>query len=734
MADSPSQNAGAMAWTKSKRLGQAIVKEISIVNSFKETYRNREDITNLPPGVLVVGSQNILSNVSERLQTRQGYQIDGSFLMYIATTAISANKVTLTSTVGVNTGDYVKVTFASGITGLTSGSRYYVINASSTTLGFATSNANAIAGTYITISGTPTGASIAVEKSSVNAPILSSFDWNSKGNSEIHMRAGFLDSSGSDGRLQYRWVDANSNVLWSDLLTGLTTVSYNFTTFWNTTELVRDCLFVNGTSNIFQWSGAYDTVTATTSNTIVVTTDINTRGWYNTANLQLLIRGVTYTYTGITAKTFTGVSPDPTSGANTVYAGDIAVQKVVTVANSAFSGTNSPCPSSTFKNDLISVLNNQIFLGSLSSPSIYMSKTNSFIDYGWVNAGIRVPADGGTANLDDNTVGFIPQQDVMYVTCGKNFWYNTSLQQSSSYTGTVALTIETFTVKLLKTNPRQAAQSQGLINNMKNNVIMISNEPTFDVLGQLENILGTPQTTNISDAIKLDFDTYNFANGHVFYWRYYLLVSVPMSGIIRMYSLVNKAWEAPQTIPATRFYTVNGNIYAHSYSSSESYQLFTGYSDRATSYGEGNPYLVTANFSYQNFGTRTTLKNANEFYIEGYITGNTNLSCLINYEEDGNLTTQTFNVLGDDTTIVGTQSASNSLGKTYYGSSGLGTYPSSSLTGLPPKFRVIKTFPRFDFYECQFSFSILGTDQNFQLLAFGLNAAPSDTTNSAIKE
>lgn len=733
VASSP-QNAGAMAWTKSKRLGQAVVKEITIVNSFKETYRNREDITNLTPGVLVVGSQNIISNVSERLQTRQGYQIDGSFLVYIATTATSSNKVTVASTLGINTGDYAKITFTSGITGLTSGSSYYIINASSTTIGFATSNANAIAGTYITILGIPIGASISIEKSTVQAGILSSFDWNSKGNSEIHMRAGYLDSTGSDGRLQFRWVDSNNKVFWSDILTGLTTVSYNFTTFWNTTELVRDCLFVNGTSNIFQWNGAYDTVTSTTSNTIVVTNDINTRGWYNTANLQLIIRGVTYTYTGITAKTFTGVSPDPTSGANTVYAGDIAVQKVVTTANSSFSGTNSPAPSSTFANGLISTLNNQLFIASLTSPSIYMSKTNSFTDFGWANAGVRVPSDGGTANLDDNIVGFVPQQDVMYVTAGKNFWYNTSLVQSSSYTGTVALTIETFNVKLLKTNPRQAAQSQGLINNMKNSVIAITNEPTFDVLGQLENILGVPQTTNISDSIKLDFDTYDFTYGHVFYWRYYLLVSVPRSGLIRMYSLVTKSWEAPQTIPASRFYTVNGNIYAHSFNSSESYQLFTGYSDRATSYGEGNPYLVVANFSYQNFGTRTTLKNANEFYIEGYITGNTNLSCIINYEEDGNLTTQTFSVLGDDSTLIGSQNQSNSLGKQPFGEAGLGTYPSSSLTGLPPKFRVIKTFPRFDFYECQFSFSILGTDQNFQLLAFGLNAAPSDTTNAAIKE
>lgn len=730
MAAPAPQGGQSMAWTKSKRLSQAIVKEISIVSAFPKTYRNREDITNLPPGVLVVGSQNILSNVSERLEVRKGYVIDGSFLLYVQTTAIASNRVTLTSTVGINTGDYVKVTFTgSSITGLTSGSRYYAIVASSTTIGFATSNANAIAGTYITISGTPTGANISVELSSVSASILSSFDWNSKGNSEIHMRAGFLTSTANTGRLQFRWKDANSNVFWSDILTGLTTVSYNFTTFWDTTELIRLSLFVNGTSNIFEWNGAYDTVTATTSNTIVVTNTIGTTGFYNTRNKVITIRGVDYTYTGISSKTFTGVTPDPTSGANTVYVGDIAVQKVVTTANSSFTAG----PPATFANSLISTLNNQIFIGSLVSATLYMSKINSFIDYSFT-AGTRLPGEGATATLDDNLVGFIPQENNMYVTAGRNFWYNTSLAQTNTYNGSAAITAENFTVQLLKTNPRQGAISQGLINKMKNDVIAVTNEPTFDLLGRVDQILGTPQTTNISDSIKLDFDNYNFTDGHVFYWKYNLFVSVPKSGIIRMYSLITKSWEAPQTIPISRFYTVDGAIYGHSYNTSESYQLFTGYADRATSLGGGNLYLVTANFSYQNFGTRTTLKNANKFYIEGYISGNTTLSCIINYEQDGNLTTQTFSVLGDDTTIVGAGDNQNSLGKNPLGSQPGGSSIPSTLTGLPPKFRVIKTFPRFDFYECQFSFSISGVDQNFQLLAFGMNSAPSSTTNTQIEE
>lgn len=714
----------------SRKIGQAVAREISVVSQFPLTYRNREDITNMPPGVLVVGSQNILSNVSERLEVRKGYAIDGSWWRHIATTAIASSHVTMGATGGMNTGDLVKVTFAgSSVTGLVSGSYYYAIVVSSTTISFATSNASAIAGTAITISGTPTGAYVTLEKSSVNAPVLSSFDWNSKGNSEIHMKAGFLTSAGNDGRMQFRWTDASGNVYWSDLLSGLSTVGYNFTTFWDTTELIRLCLFVNGTSNIFEWNGAYDTVASVTSNTIVMANAIATTGFYSTRNKVVTIRGIDYTYTGISGKTFTGVTPDPTSGAGTVYAGDIAYQKVVTTANSSFTAG----PPAAFANGLISVLNNQIFVGSLVSAAGYLSKINSFTDYSFT-AGTRLPGEGASFTLDDNLVAFVPQEDVMYISAGRNYWYNTSLVQSSSFNGTAAITIETFTVKLLKTNPRQGAQSQGLVGKMKNDVIALTFEPTFDLMGRVDDILGTPQTTNISDSIKLDFDGYDFTYGHVFYNKFNLFVSVPKSGIIRVYGLNTKSWEAPQTIPVTRFYTVAGELYGHSYTSSESYRLFTGYSDRATSSAAGNPYLSVANFSYQNDGLRTVLKNANKFYIEGYISGNTALSCVINYEQDGNLTQQTFSVQGDDTALIGSQDNSNSLGINPFGQVGLGSQQNMSLTGLPPKFRVIKTFPRFDYYECQFSFSILGVDQNFQLLAFGLNSQPSDTTNFYIEE
>lgn len=51
--------------------------EFSLQNVFKYGYRNKEDVSNLPPYVLVIGSQNVLTNASELVGNRQGYVLDG---------------------------------------------------------------------------------------------------------------------------------------------------------------------------------------------------------------------------------------------------------------------------------------------------------------------------------------------------------------------------------------------------------------------------------------------------------------------------------------------------------------------------------------------------------------------------------------------------------------------------------------------------------------------------------
>lgn len=619
-----------------RRLAAAKQHEYSIVSEFKYGYRNREDVTNLPPSVLIVGSQNVITNVSDRVQIRQGYSVDGAV-------------------------------------------------------------------------------------SSVAAPVLSSFDWLTKNNGEMHMRAGNLTSAGNDGKLQFRFVFTDDSVSWIDLATALTTVRYNFAKFFNITEKVREVLFVNGTSNIFEWNGATAEILSTTATTITKTgteswSDV---GFYTTGNKNLVINGNNYSYTGgETTTTLTGVSPSPVAEP----IGSVVVQKVITTANSSMTGLPS-----TFPNGLIETLNNQVFVGALNSSAVYVSKINSYTDYSFSTP--RQAGEGALLILDDNVVAFKPQENFMYVSAGQDLWYNVNF---SLQTSTVGVTYEQVNALLLKNGRRQATFSQAFVSHMKNNIIVVTRETTVDTLGRVLNIQGTPQTSNLSDPIKLDIDQYDFTDGSIAYWRYYILVAVPKNGVVLIYNLATNGWEAPQTLPISRFYIVDGELYGHSYSTFESYQLFTGYADRVYPGFTGFPIQAIWTFAYQNYGSRFSLKKATKAYFEGYVNSNTMVTAAITYELDGCKTVKTFQLNGDDNQFVCIGSeitgsgGTGSLGKLPLGKQKLGGgLSSSSIQGLPPKFRWFPTFSNTDFFECSISLSVLGVDNRMELLAFGLAVSGS---------
>ncbi len=775
------------SYSGTKRLSQAHAHEFDIVSQFKLGYRNREDVTNLPPGVLIVGSQNVITNVSDRVQIRQGYTLDG---------AVSA----------------------------------------------------------------------------VQGPVLASFDWLAKNNGEVHMRAGGLTTAGNDGKLQWRYDDGAGNVVWENLLTSLTTVNYNFANYFNTSESIREVLFVNGTSNIFRWNGAHAVIASTTSNTITKTgtEGFVEAGFYQNANRSVRINGNTYTYTGIgntstpytqtpTNNSFTvtgahwisqlfttgasasniiqatvrihssttqtpnavfaariytdnagvpgtalggaqatitgpfgagnndltfsfsniaasaltnyhlvifsetvntstmtafygatgsvgtnnsldtggtwnaqtgylyatvtnadtgsaplqliGVSPDPTGEAN----GSVIAQSVVTTANSAM--TTIPA---TFANALIETLNNQVYVGSLTSSALYISKQNDYTDYSLSTP--RLTGDGALLVLDQNLTALKPQEQFMYVACGQDLWYNVSF---SLQTSAVGVTYEQVDALLLKNGKRQAPISQAFVSHMKNNIIVATLETTIDTFGRIETSLATPQTTNISDPIKLDIDSYDFTDGSIFYWRYYILVAVPKEGIVRIFNLNTKNWEAPQTIPVSRFYIVDGELYGHSYATFESYKLFTGYADRVYTGFLGYPIAANWVFSYQNYGTRFAYKRATKMYVEGYINENTGLTAKLTYDLDGCATVKTFFLGGFDTQFVCIPTDVSSLGKASLGKVKLGGDDANSIQNLPPKFRWFPTFSNTDFFECSISFSVYGIDERAEFLAFGLAVAPS---------
>jgi hypothetical protein len=609
------------------------------INSEFKGYRHREDVTNLPPGIMIPGSQNVLTNEAERVAIRKGYTLDGQ--------------------------------------------------------------ANA------TI-----------------ASIVSAYDWQTHLGYERNLRAYTTN-------LEYRYVAADGTVTWRTLLSSTASPNFNFTTFWDDTELIDVLLFVNGQSEINEWNGAITTVASNTAVTLTKqgTTTWAQEGFYTAGTRSVVINGVTYTYTGgETTTTLTGLA-----GLPAITAGTVVHQSVRTTANSAMTGMNA-----TFSNDLIATRLNHVYIGSLESAQVYLSIINDYTDYSFSTP--RLVGEGGLFVLDGIAVGFINQDDSMYVSAGKNLWYKSLFTQTTNSVpdgagGTISITYEAFSFQPLKTTILQAAQSQAYITKIKNNIAFVSNEPTMDFLGKTmvqdgvqTSFLNDPTITNISDPIKDDFDSYDFTDGSIIYYRYFTYVAVPREGLVRVFNHSKEYWEAPLILPVSRFAIIDGELYGHSYQVPETYKMFEGYNDN------GNPIHAVASFSYQNFGSRCNLKNWNEFYTEGYISSNTTLNVKLQLDLDGCGTPLMYQIDGDDSQYVCLPKSGGSLGKNSLGKRSLaGRGKDSTVDILPPKFRHKRTNKQIDFFEMNVTYSSNDVDQRWELLAFGPKVIMSDNDSVLIK-
>jgi hypothetical protein len=608
--------------------------KFQILNSFNSGYQNKVDATNLPPGVLVVGSQNVLINEGERVAVRGGYVLDG-------------------------------------------------------------------------------------QENAAITPIISSYDWIRTLGDERNLRS-YQDE------LEYRYVDSLGAVTWRRLANGWgSAVNFNYAEFWDETQQLGRLLFVNGTSNIFDWSGGITTFASATAVTITKqgTTTWAQEGFYTTVvPRRVVIGGIAYAYTGgENTLTLTGVTPDPTLGGH--VAGDVIHQQIVTTPNSTFT---VPVPElTTLKNDLIATLVNQVYLGSLTNPEVFVSQFGDFTDYSFASP--RLPGDGALFTLRFSPVGFQVQEEQMYITAGKDEWYITQLTPSAD------LVNESLSIKRLKTTSGEAAQSQAFITKMKNYVMSLSNEPTLDTLGRLE-LIDTPQSVNISDPVKNDFDAIDFTGGSVFYFQNDIYVCAPAESLVLIYNLAKGVWETPQILPISRFAIIGGQLYGHSSQVPETYQMFVGHSDRVTPTSAGNPINAIAAFSYQQFGDRANKKSFNAFYTEGYITPNTTLTLSVLYNFRGCEGTNSYVIAGNNPKFLCAAPDDGSLGKKSLGKRSLAGRGDTIDSSLPPKFRAIRTFPKTDFYEYQVRYSSNAVDQTWELIGFGPNVTMSTALNAEISE
>lgn len=825
---------GTPSYTTNRRLAAAKQHEYSIVSNFVHGYRNREDVTVLPPGVLIDGSQNVLTNTFQRVGTRKGYTLDGA----------------------ANT------------------------------------------------SGAPIGG---------DGTAMGVFDWVTSNGDERNMRAGFLTGAGNDGKLQYRTVDNSGNVTWTDLLTGLTSVNFNFITFFDTVNLQTVMLAVNGTSNIYVWNGGNTTIGLTgganptgiigrlqnpgsdtpgrisggknyvpgdiltvsggngdalvtvvtvsstgevdtaavnaagtgyvvndefeiggagnntalckvtgtggggavttfsvlnPGNANIVATNISTTAtsgvgtgltidisnitgggirsmifasdanhgtgytvdnarhtltggsgtlaylWMYTVESgtitksglstwaqagisfgssvgtqTLLINGTTYTYdatdfVGDTSILY-GVTPDPSS----ISPGDLATQGVYTIPNA---GGSTGLPT-TFANQFIGTLTGVVFIGSAQESYIYTSDLGSSVVQAWT----AWSPSTRFLTMSNPPATFINQDDQLYVSVGTSQWYVVAISNSLVTTSTVASGATTtyhntttflFNINPINTAPLQGARSQAFTTAIQNSIGFISFEPAAQSFGPVTNILQGPQMVDLSHPIVNLMNDYDFTGGSVKYYRKFLYIAVPQQNTVLIYNMTdpkNSYWEAPQILPISRFSIIDGELYGHSSQVSETYKLFTGYADRVAPGFLGYPIVSDWVFSYENYGSRFSLKRCTKMYVEGYISPGATLAANITTELDGCKKVKTFELEGTNGQFVCISPPGGSLGSEALGKIKLGGSQVASINNLPPKFRWMPTFSNTDFFECSISFSVSGVDAPVDILAFGLAASGS---------
>lgn len=707
-----------------RRLIKMRAFDYTLQSLFKYGYRNKEDTSNLPANTMVIGSQNVLTNASELVGSRQGYVLDGP--------AGNQNNFGIDS----------KYDFAAR-TGAVRNLRKWGTN-----LEVRYQNPSTSAVSWINILATLNSGNV--------CNFTSFWDQNTElkeeclfvnGDNKVYVWSGGIGSyasstAGVTGTVATVVINAGGSAyVVGDVLTlagSVTAATLRVTGV--TSGAVTSVAIINpgagysaGTGVVVtggSGTGATFNITVQTAGTLTVAGTLTTDqlNFYsagaNASLFNLLIDGVTYNYKSVSGETFLGVFPDPSAAGISV--GDAVIQKPSNILGSAITGLVS----ATYNFDLISTLENQIWYGSLSRNDIYVSRTNSFTDVSFST--VRLPAQGAQIILDSAPVAFIPESSQMYASAGTNQWWLSNKNQQTIDVSNVAVSTETLFMQRIETTYSQGTQSQALTAHFKNTIIFVSNEVIINSLGVVPNIYTQPQFVNLSDPIKFDVDAYDFTGGAVDQQDYYIYVTVPKQGIMRLYNVQKNYWEAPQTIPVSSFYrvqTVNKiNLYGHSSLTNESYQLNVGYNDN------GNPINMVAAFPYVALqgGSADMKKNFNKVYMEGYIASNTTLMMTINYDFGGFSGTYTTIVDGSDLSIIFNPITDGSLGQNSLGSQPIGSILNLANAPAIPKFRQVSTMPRVDFFDYQIVFSSNDVDQNWTLLRFGPAISGSQSLPTSI--
>lgn len=516
---------------------------------------------------------------------------------------------------------------------------------------------------------------------------------------------------------------------WYNLITGLSLSRFVFDAWWNNSLKKDQLLFVKGDNNIHMWDGGVGVILSTTANTIVLTDDAVLNGFATSGTVY--INGNSYTYSGITNETLTGVSANPTGEAN----GSIVILAPITTASKPVSG---------FICDFIKVIGNQVYVGSYTSRQVFVSDTTDYTDY--TVPATRAPGDPYIYTLDSNCKGIGVRLGEAYIFGGTSDLYLLHWKQTT-VGDTIPILSEIGTGEKKVLASLDACLAHEFIDNVGDDLIWLTQGHQLKTFGTYRNLL-QPVFPTLSKQIKTELEETDFTGGHLRAINESIYITSPITGntywLQQRVSVTpegnittERLWQPPQVWGGSRIALINGVEYIHSSSNPQLYQMFnTGQWHDDSPSDEELPYEAFMIMAYRGvmnskgYVNRAQLLSFDKTFFEGYMTQGSKLYGQILYDYQG--VTSTLNI--DINTIVsparftGYGTSGISLGDAPLGDNPLGDGLNTAVNDQDtiPKFKKIKTLPLTNCFEYQMIVGSTDAGSRWEILCLGTNAQPCE--------
>jgi len=536
---------------------------------------------------------------------------------------------------------------------------------------------------------------------SVLSAISSSFIWNTSWGATYTM----LVSNSK----HYVVVDD----VWYVLQSSLTKTRYVWDKWWNNTLKKDQVLFVNGTDDMGMWNGGFGLIASTTSNTIVLDRTV-VASMITAASGTVTVNSTTYTYTGSSGSTLTGVTPDPT--------GEAATSGVLQTVS-----TSSNTPATDFLADFLKVINNQVYVGSYTSRLIYVSQNTDYTNY--VVPSPTIAGSPELITLDGAGKGIGVRQGTAYIGFGSGSW--ASIVFSDITVGSTLTRKTTVDVKPVAIG--QAPYAHEFIDTVGDNIIYLAQDQQVRYLGSANTAFVTVYPS-LSQEIATELSAETFTGGSLTCIGEFVYVTAPNSGKTYLYQSRNRIdpngsvvserlWHSPFIWNVTKVDDLDGTTIGFSNANPQIYDLWDTnqwYDDSPSD--EELPYECILALSYRTVSDRQKLQTFDKVFEEGYTTTGTPLLLTVNYNYQGDESILSQYVTSVEYPATFFLSDVSSLGDSSLGEESLGSGGDDSQSENLVKFKNINQFSLVNCFEYQPVLSSNEVNANWELLALATNS------------